>query len=106
MSGRSAAQLALAGVLIMAVAAAISAALSPGPTHRAMPSAEVSLAIISGAALGIERLLETCWSVVDLTAGSFWPLNVVSKQINERVTGFDNFVEPYYKGLRNAAETL
>ncbi len=57
-------------------------ALVPGSADR--PSAEVSLAIITGAALAIERGMEVLWTLVDYTGGASWPF-AVNSEINERI---------------------
>jgi len=66
---------------------------------KTTPSAEISLAIISGGALVIERSLEVSWSLIDMTKGSWWPLTVVGTQINERVSSFGSFAKPYFDGV-------
>lgn len=64
------------------------------PTSTPLDVAGI-LGLIGLAAVGIERLIEGIWSVVDMSAGSFWPLNVVAKQIKGEVDALGQPLEPF-----------
>src|SRR4051812_11885525 len=103
MSAKAATELVVSGLFLLALFFAGAFLFHSGTTT---PSAEVSLGIISGAALAIERSLEVSWSLVDMTKGSWWPLSVVGTQVTERVDAFGAFAQPYFTGLKNAVDDL
>lgn len=104
----------LAGGLVILVGLCIASAFAADiplvnkivPTKDTTPPPAVSLAIITGAAVAIERALEMFWTGVNYTKGKFWPLGEVQKEIDERVNEFGNSMQPYLDGLKNAAAAL
>jgi hypothetical protein len=59
------------GLATLTVAIVVSAIFSKDANET--PPPEVSLAIITGAALAIERAMELLWAMIDSNLGSFWP---------------------------------
>src|SRR4051794_24593124 len=80
--------LALVSLLVVAAAASM---LAPGSVAK---DATAALAIITGAAVGIERALEAFWTYIGLTKHSWWPVNVMQAQINNLVGDLDTSLEP------------
>jgi hypothetical protein len=74
--------------------------------------ASAALAIITGGAVAIERILEIGWTIVDLTKGSDWPSGPEVKKINEYVVWIikrvDDFAttEPKWQGITEQAQTM
>jgi hypothetical protein len=61
-----------------------------------------ALAFISGAAVGIERLLEAFWTFMGGVVGTYWPLNVINKQVETLVTDLDSALKPFHEdALKN-----
>lgn len=76
-------------------------ALAGVEANQAKDSTAV-LAIITATAIGIERVLEVVWTLVGTARGSWWPLNLVSTQINELVSSLDATVQPFYQKAHTA----
>jgi hypothetical protein len=103
MSSKAATQLVVSGLILLTLFFLGTLLLHSATTT---PTAEVSLAIISGAALVIERSLEVSWSFIDMTTGSWWPLSDIGKQVNQRVSNFGSFAKPYFDGLKKGVDGL
>jgi len=52
-------------------------------------------AVISGSALGIERVIEIGWIIIGLTIGPWWPVETVSSRITSLVTNTDTLLQPF-----------
>ena len=68
------------------------------PSGKGLEVAEI-LGLVGLAAVGIERFIEGIWSVVDVCKGSFWPLNVVAKQIDGQIKALNQPLEPFFNQL-------
>lgn len=67
------------GVMLIAV---LLAAFFAPTSNEGFASAAAALTIIGAVAVGIERLLEVIWSIIDNTSGGgWWPLLAVRKRI-------------------------
>jgi hypothetical protein len=78
---------------------------SPTPNVGFASSAAV-LGVITGVAVGIERILEALWTFVGQTKGSCWPMNLVNEQVNKLVSGLDTTLAPFYEKADAAMEEL
>ena len=81
-------------LVILAIVVAYSAPdNAPGGTNAdaaVLVSATAVLGLITATAIGIERLLEAFWNLVELTAANaFWPFNELSKGLHEQVEQLD-----------------
>jgi hypothetical protein len=56
-----------------------------------------AITIITASAVGIERLIETFWTYIGLTRGSWWPLGPVREQLDELLSSLDESFEPFYR---------
>jgi hypothetical protein len=74
------------GALVVLVLVLLVAYLAPGSNQGVRDAASVLL-LISGTAVGIERILEVFWDFIDTTRGSFWPLSAIDRRINQLVDG-------------------
>jgi hypothetical protein len=81
--------------ILLLLAFVLVAVLSPGPNVQFASSTAI-LGIITGVAVGIERILETLWTFVSQFKGSCWPMNLVSEQVNKLVSGLDTTLKPFY----------
>lgn len=90
---------------ILAIAIAIVALTAP-TTNGAFQTSAAVLAFITGAAVAIERAIETGWTVVGGIKGSYWPLNVVGNQVDTMVTNLDAALQPLYQRAAAAVTTL
>lgn len=101
------------GLVILVILCIVSAFAADIPlvnkivaTKDTTPPPEVSLAIIAGAAVAIERALEMFWTGVNYTKGKYWPLGEVQKEIDRRVGAFGESMQPYLDGLKKVAAEL
>jgi hypothetical protein len=90
---------------ILVIAMAIVALLA-STTNGAFQTSAAALAFITGAAVAIERAIETGWTVVGGIKGSYWPLNVVGNQVDTMVMNLDAAVQPFYQGAADAVTKL
>ena len=67
------------------------------PLDAGMTGSASALAIITAAAVGIERAIETFWTYIGLTRGSWWPLGPVREQLDGLISGLDASFEPFYQ---------
>lgn len=59
--------------------------------------AATTLAVIGGAAMGIERALEAFWTFMGGVVGTYWPLNVINKQVQTLVVDLDSALKPFHE---------
>jgi hypothetical protein len=73
----------LAGGLSLALIAAMLLVyfLAPAPNAR-FKDAAAALAFITGAAVGIERVIEAFWTFVGGVSSGYWPLRHIRQQVN------------------------
>ncbi len=81
---------------ILVVAAIVVAVLAPGSNIR-VGDAATALAIISATAIGIERTIELIWTIVGLTKGAFWPLNLIGQHAEGMVDELNTNLKPIYE---------
>jgi hypothetical protein len=94
----------ISGMLALVVAIGLSAVFSKDADEK--PPPEVSLAIITGAALVIERALELLWALIDSNLGSFWPLSRARERVDNGVKALDELIEPTRQKLLAAAAEI
>ncbi len=92
------------GLTALAIAIVVSAIFSKDANE--MPPPEVSLAIITGAALAIERAMELVWALIDSNLGSFWPLSRAKERVENGVLVLDGLIGPARQRLLAAAEDI
>jgi hypothetical protein len=59
--------------------------------------AATTLSFIGGAAMGIERVLEAFWTFMGGVVGTYWPLNVINKQVQTLVVDLDSALKPFHE---------
>jgi hypothetical protein len=69
------------------------------PGGQSAANGAAALAIISGSAVVIERVLEAFWTFIDSRFGSWWPFSIVHDAISKLVADFDQYVKPYFDRL-------
>ncbi|HET9906424.1 MAG TPA: hypothetical protein VFQ23_07280 [Anaerolineales bacterium] len=67
------------------------------PLISGVTSSAAALTIITAGAVGIERTLETFWTYMGLTRGSWWPLGPVREQLDGLLSSLDTSFEPFYE---------
>lgn len=65
-----------------------------------------AIAFITGAAVAIERILELVWTFLGGLLGTYWPLNVINKQVDTLIEHLDNTIQPFYKQAEVAFSQL
>jgi hypothetical protein len=88
----SATRFAIAGTVLLAIAfAVVTVATSP----RVMENT-VTIGVITGTAVAIERAIEVIWILVSLKLGSWWPLDGVTRKINSQIADLnDNYLRAF-----------
>lgn len=64
------------------------------------------LTFVGGAAVAIERVIETFWTFMGGVAGTYWPLNLINKQVNAMVGELDNSMQPIYSAANANIDKL
>ena len=81
------------------------ARLSPKPNVGFSDAAAV-LALVTAMALGIERTIETAWTIIGQIKSSYWPLNLIKDQVENLVSDLDTHLEDVYKKTENVIKEL
>ncbi len=64
-----------------------------------------TLGVITGAAVVIERVIETVWIVVSFRLGSWWPLNGVTSTINSQIEALnENYLRAFVAQAQRTLE--
>ena len=87
--------LVLVGFTLLVVGIAVAYALAPLP-NKGFRDAAAALAVITAAAVGIERVLEMGWSALGSFLGEWWPLSIVRDQVDELTDSLDPVVASFY----------
>ncbi|HEY6186073.1 MAG TPA: hypothetical protein VIW80_00235 [Pyrinomonadaceae bacterium] len=69
-------------------------------------NATAMLSMITACAIGIERVIEGFWTIIGMTKGAWWPLNLVDDEVNGLVNNLNTQLEPVYKQAYDAAEKM
>jgi hypothetical protein len=89
---------ALAAVIVLIWYANPNASVNP---TTALDAAAI-LAVVGLASVVIERVLEALWNLVDMSLGTFWPMNAVGRQIKDQVNALNQPLAPFFKELTDA----
>lgn len=73
--------------------------------HSFSDSASV-LTFITGAAVGIERIIEAMWTLTGGLLGSYWPLNVINDQVKTMTGELDKSLKPFHEEVTKKIEEL
>jgi hypothetical protein len=95
--------LGLAAVVVLGI---LFGGLVTGTNTALGGNSTVALAVITGTAVVIERLLEAFWNFEDSTKGGWWPLDQIHEQIDQRVRKFGDYIQPYLNQLEWAHRAL
>lgn len=77
---------------------------------KSMPSlgADVTdaavLGLITAGAVGIERIMETLWTVIGSTKGTWWPLKPIGERLNRFVSEMDDALDPFFDEAQAAIQ--
>jgi hypothetical protein len=67
------------------------------PANAGFTDSMATVSFITGAALGIERTIETMWTTLGGVLGTYWPLNVINKQVETLTGELDNSLKPFHE---------
>jgi hypothetical protein len=67
-----------------------------GPVNAGFKDGTAVVALASAVALGIERVIETVWTVVSFVGGGWWPMNIVRRQVDTMVDQLNGALTPVY----------
>jgi hypothetical protein len=59
----------------------------------------ISIAFISGAAIGIERVIEGFWNALGSRIGVYWPMTSISRQVHELELELNDALKPFHGHL-------
>jgi hypothetical protein len=106
------ATLVLVGVMILVAEVIVPTDSKGTVVLNSFKDAATTLAFIGGAAMGIERVLEAFWTFMGGVVGTYWPLNVINKQVQTLVVDLDSALKPFHEealkkiaALKNASTT-
>jgi hypothetical protein len=94
-------------VLVLALLVALGSriGLFPEPTVLNTDASAAILALVGAAAIGIERIIETFWTMLGQTTGNQrWPLNVVGDEISRLVSEMNEDLEPFLQKLQEGID--
>jgi hypothetical protein len=94
----------LIGATIVLVVGIVLTALFSSTSTSGLRDAAAALTIIAAVAVGIERVLEGFWTYIGLTRGTWWPLNVISQEINTMASNLNTVLEPFDLQLTKVVE--
>jgi hypothetical protein len=69
-------------------------------------NATAMLSMITACAIGIERVIEGFWTIIGMTKGAWWPLNLVDDEVNGLVNNLNTQLEPVYKQAYDGVEKM
>lgn len=88
------------GILTLILTIAIYLVVTYAPTpSNSFTSAAAVLTFAGGAAVAIERIIETLWILIGGVVGTYWPLNVITKQVNTMVKDLNTALQPFHESL-------
>ncbi len=76
------------------------------PLNSKMITSAAALTMIGASAIGIERTIESFWTYIGMTRGSWWPLGPVREQLDGLISGLDNSFEPFYQEAQATMQKL
>jgi hypothetical protein len=77
-----------------------------GTANAGFPDAMAAVAFIAGAAVGIERTIEGLWTMLGGLLGSYWPLNVIDRQVKTLSGELDTSLKPFHERAIKKIEEL
>jgi hypothetical protein len=92
-------------IILFLIAFGLVAQFAPMP-NQGFASNTAVLSIITASAIAIERVLEAFWTIIGMTKGAWWPLNIMSKQVNECIDQLDQTLQPVYEKAQAAIEKV
>jgi hypothetical protein len=95
----------LVAVILFLVSFGVVAQFSK-PLSAGIVDSAAALTIIAACAVGVERAIETFWTYIGLTQGSWWPLGPVREQLDGLISGLDASFEPFYQEAHATMQSL
>jgi hypothetical protein len=74
--------------------------------NQGFRDATATLTFITGAAIAIERVIETMWTIIGGTWGTYWPLKAINNQVQSMETDLANAMKPFHEVLTTDLEKL
>jgi hypothetical protein len=104
MKRKDAAIVTLVGLLVLVVEFLAVAALAT-PAQVEPANAAATIAIITAAAVGIERVLEVFWTAIGLLKDSWWPFGQFQKQLNRLIAELDDVLKQFFARAEASAQS-
>jgi len=105
MTRKQSLQLSIICFSVLILVAIIVALVSPEANTK-FKDTSAAIAFITGAAIGIERIIETFWTMIGGIKGTFWPLNTIGSQVDTYVESLNNTMKPFHENLTKNLEKI
>lgn len=94
----------LIGGALTSLAVALAVYVTPHPPGQGPADAAAAIALISAAAVGVERVIEGIWTVLGSSFGEWWPLSVINDQVKSLTTGLTAALDQFYGDAKAALD--
>jgi hypothetical protein len=94
-------------VLVLALMVALGSQIGvfPEPTDLSPEASAAILALVGAAAVGIERIIETLWTMLgQATSNQRWPLNLVGDDISQLVADMNEGLKPFLERVQEGID--
>lgn len=105
MLGRTTSVIVIVANAALALAIAIVVLRAPA-SNAAFKDASSALAFVGGAAVAIERIIETAWTFLGASLGSYWPLGAVQKQAASLVGDMNKALRPFHDRIKAELDAM
>jgi hypothetical protein len=96
----------LLAIMMFVAAALLGDANDSRPSVENAGSMESGLVFITAIAVAIERLIELIWTAIGSTAGTYWPLNIVARQLSGQVDELNMALKPIQVQIESKLKNL
>ncbi|MDQ2771859.1 MAG: hypothetical protein M3Y54_15325, partial [Bacteroidota bacterium] len=90
-----AAPLSVLGLVLLAV-------WVPSPSAKGPVQIAVTVAVITGAAVAVERFIEGFWNLLASNIGVYWPMTSISQQVHALENELAEAMQPFHDQLHNS----
>jgi hypothetical protein len=78
----------------------------PKKPNQGFADATATLTFITGAAIAIERVIETVWTIVGGIKGTYWPLNAIHSQVQGMEADLNTAMRPFHEQMTAELDKL
>ncbi len=74
------------------------------PANKGFASSAAVLSLITATAIGIERVIECFWTIIGMTKGTWYPMNLLSQQVEGMLSNLNVKLTPFYDEANKAID--